>query len=245
MNPTDATSVAPINANLEASALIVAAGHSNRMRGQDKLFAEIDGRPLLYYTLAAFEACAAIRHVMLVLSYESAEHALSLLREHNFHKVDGTCLGGERRQDSVRAGLQAMRACEWVVVHDGARPLVTPSLIETAIQVAEETGAAVAGLPVVDTLKEAAADETILFTVSRERLWAAQTPQVFRYAMLFEAHEQPHLQASDDAGLIEKMGGRVRLFLGSPQNLKVTTPDDLAVAEALLRLRHSSGRAGG
>ena len=220
-----------------ASAIIVAAGRSSRMGGPDKLFALLDGRPLLYYAIAAFERCPAINHITLVLSEESAGPALDLLRSACFDKVDGTCLGGSRRQDSVQAGVRAMRACEWVVVHDAARPLVTPELVDAGIAAAQETGAATAALPVVDTLKEAASDGTILWTVDRERLWAVQTPQVFRYDLLLAAHEQEGVDATDDAGLVERLGARVYLYPGSRQNLKVTTPEDLAIAEALLRRR--------
>jgi 2-C-methyl-D-erythritol 4-phosphate cytidylyltransferase len=225
----------------EATAVVVAAGRSSRMGGVDKLFASLGGRPLLYHTLAAFEDCAPITHIMLVLSEDSAEPALDLLRSTRLSKVDATCLGGVRRQDSVRAAVQAVRACDWLVVHDAARPLVTPELIEAGILAAQETGAASAAVPVTDTLKEAASDGTILWTVSRERLWAVQTPQVFRYHLLLAAHEQGGTEATDDAGLVERLGVRVRLFAGSRQNLKVTTPEDLGIAEALLQLRR--GRA--
>jgi 2-C-methyl-D-erythritol 4-phosphate cytidylyltransferase len=228
----------------KASAIVVAGGSSRRMGGVDKLFARVAGRPLLHHTLAAFEACAAVNHVMLVLSLESARAGLQLLKTGGFRKVDGTCVGGVTRQESVRAGLTALRACEWVVVHDAARPLVTPALIECGILAAETTGAASAALPVNDTLKEVASDQTVLWTVAREHLWAVQTPQVFRYELLLEAHERENLEASDDAGLVEQSGGRVRLYRGSPANIKVTVPDDLEVVEALLLRRRSGlGRA--
>lgn len=222
-----------------ASAIVVAAGRSSRMRGADKLFVDLDGRPLLQHTLAAFEACGAINHVMLVLSLEAADRALRLLRTARLSKVDGTCAGGDRRQDSVRAGLQALRACEWVVVHDGARPMVTPQLIEAGITAAQATGASSAGLPVVDTLKEAASDSTVLWTVPRDRLWSVQTPQVFRYDLLCAAHERDDLEATDDSGLVERIGVRVQLYPGSAWNLKVTTPEDLVLARAILMARQT------
>jgi 2-C-methyl-D-erythritol 4-phosphate cytidylyltransferase len=225
---------------VRASAIIVAAGSSQRMGGIDKLFASVGGRPLLHHTLSAFEACESVNHVMLVVSLESAPQALKLLKNGRFQKVDGTCAGGATRQDSVRAGIGALRACEWVVVHDAARPLVTPLLIENGIAAAQETGAATAGLPVTDTLKEVGSDDTILWTVARERLWAVQTPQVFRYELLLRAHERENLVASDDAGLVEQIGGRVRIYRGTGTNLKITTPEDLALADALLQ-RRSSG----
>ena len=207
------------------------------MGGIDKLFAEIDGRPVLYHTLAAFEACDQIDRIVLVLSLDGAERALRMLETSGFRKVTGTCRGGDRRQDSVRAGLEALRACDWVVVHDGARPLVTPDLIRQGIEAAQATGASTAAMPVVETLKEVASEGTVLWTVSREHIWAVQTPQVFRYSVLLTAHERQDLEATDDAGLVERTGGRVRVYHGTAANLKITTPDDLAIAAALLRAR--------
>jgi 2-C-methyl-D-erythritol 4-phosphate cytidylyltransferase len=207
------------------------------MGGVDKLFAPLDGRPLLAHTLSAFEECEHINHVTLVLSLESAERALALLKKEGFRKVDATCVGGDHRQDSVRSGLEALRACEWVVVHDGARPLVTPQLIDDGIAAAQETGAASAGLPAVDTIKEVASDNTVLWTIPRDRVWTVQTPQVFQYALLCSAYERESLEATDDAGIVEQAGGRVCIYPGSVQNLKVTTPEDLVLAGAILRLR--------
>jgi 2-C-methyl-D-erythritol 4-phosphate cytidylyltransferase len=223
----------------QAGAIIVAAGHSTRMKGIDKLFIELDAIPLLCHTLLAFEACRLIDHITLVLSLDAAEPALAMLKRYGLKKVDATCIGGDRRQDSVRAGINTLRACEWVVVHDGARPLVTPRLIAEGIEAAQETGAATAAIPVVDTLKEVASDGSILWTVPRERLWAVQTPQVFRFEVLRDAHERDDLEATDDAGLVERMGVRVRVYSGSVWNLKVTTPEDIALASSLFRLRRT------
>jgi 2-C-methyl-D-erythritol 4-phosphate cytidylyltransferase len=220
-----------------ASALVVAAGRSSRMGGVDKLFAELGGLPVLARTLLAFEACQQINHVTLVLALDAAERALAMLKTLRLAKVDDTCIGGEHRQDSVRAGLRSMRACDWVVVHDGARPFVTPQLISEGLAAAQETGASTAGLPAADSLKQVGSDGTVLWTIPRDQVWTVQTPQVFRYALLCQAHEQEDLPATDDAELIERAGGRVRVYPGSVGNMKITTSDDLATAEALLRLR--------
>ena len=144
------------------------------------------------------------------------------------------CPGGPRRQDSVRLGLEALPECRWVVVHDGARPLVTAALIEAGLAAAAETGAAIAAVPLADTLKEAAEDGLIRRTLDRRNLWAAQTPQVFEYELLREAHRLAQGEATDDAALVEALGRRVKVFPGSPRNLKVTTAADLALAQALL-----------
>ncbi|MGQ9573540.1 MAG: 2-C-methyl-D-erythritol 4-phosphate cytidylyltransferase [Dehalococcoidia bacterium] len=220
-------------------AVIVAAGRGERMGGRDKLFAVVAGKSLLAHTLAAFEVCPAVDKVVLVLSVDSMERGRRLIAEGGFAKVVDLCPGGERRQDSVRNGLTALASCQWVVVHDGARPLVTAELIERGLEAAKETGAAVAAVPIRDTIKEVEPSGVIGRTLSRSQLWAAQTPQVFRYDILCEAHQRAKGEVTDDAALVEKLGYQVRVFEGSPDNIKVTTPADLALVKALL----AQGRA--
>lgn len=224
-----------------AAAIVLAAGESRRM-GEDKAMLHVVGRPLLSYVLTAFEACSLVDQVVVVLSALNAPDVLPLLRA--FPKVVRTCMGGRRRQDSVRAGLQTIAPREWVVVHDGARPLVTPELIAAGLAAARETGAAVPALPVVETLKEAGADGLVRRTVTREGLWAVQTPQVFRYDLLLRAHNAALEDVTDDSALVEAIGGQVRLYPGSRTNIKVTTPEDLAIVEALLKARRRSPARG-
>jgi 2-C-methyl-D-erythritol 4-phosphate cytidylyltransferase len=221
-------------------AIIAAAGRSERMGGRDKLFAVVGGKPLLAHTLIAFDACRGVDRVVLVLSPENIERGRELVAEAGFGKVAAVCQGGERRQDSVCNGLEALASCQWVVVHDGARPLVTAGLIERGLEAAKETGAAIAALPIADTVKEVEPPGLIGRTLSRGQLWAAQTPQVFRYDILREAHQRAQGEATDDAALVEKAGYRVKVFEGSSRNIKVTTAADLAIVEALL----AQGRAG-
>jgi len=223
----------------EVGAVVVAAGRSVRMGGLDKLFAPLGGRPLLARTLTAFQECAAVRRVVLVLAADNLTRGLALAEEEGLSKVRTVCLGGRRRQDSVWEGLEALGPCAWVVVHDGARPLVTPQLIEEGLAAARETGAAVCALPAPDTVKRVDEQGRVLHTLDRRRLWLVQTPQVFRYDILREAHKRSRRAATDDAALVERLGYRVRVYLGSPRNLKVTTPEDLALAEALLKSQTS------
>ncbi|MBI2329211.1 MAG: 2-C-methyl-D-erythritol 4-phosphate cytidylyltransferase, partial [Chloroflexi bacterium] len=143
------------------------------------------------------------------------------------------CPGGERRQDSVAAGLSRLSNCHWVVIHDGARPLVTIDLIERGLAAASETGAAVAAVPVTDTIKVAGDDLIVQGTPPRRNLWAVQTPQVFRFDMIAEAYRQAKDEVTDDARLVEQLGYKVRLYMGSYGNIKVTTADDLAIARVL------------
>lgn len=220
----------------EVVAIVAAAGRSLRMGGPDKLFAPLGGRPLLARTLAAFQHCPAVDRVVLVLAAESLAAGLALAEKEGLSKVRTVCPGGRRRQDSVREGLEVLSTCAWVVVHDGARPLVTPQLIEEGLAAAQETGAAACALPARDTVKRVDAQGRILRTLDRHRLWLIQTPQVFRYDILRQAHQRSRRPATDDAALVERLGHRVQVYPGSPRNLKVTTPEDLALAEALLRL---------
>jgi 2-C-methyl-D-erythritol 4-phosphate cytidylyltransferase len=220
---------------VNVGAVIVAAGRGRRMQGVDKLLAPLAGRPMLAHTLAAFQACAAVQRVVLVMAADRLEEGRELVRAHGLDKVAAVCAGGERRQDSVRAGLDALGPCQWAVVHDGARPLVTPRLIEDGLAAARETGAAICAVPLSDTLKRVSESQEVERTVEREGLWLVQTPQVFRYDLLLGAHRRATVEATDDAALVEAMGGRVRVYMGSPRNIKVTTPEDLALAEALVR----------
>ena len=212
----------------------MAAGSGRRFGEGDKLFAPLAGRPLIAHSLMAFEVCRLIDRVVLVLTEENLERACRLVDAAGFDKVAVICPGGPRRQDSVRLGLEALGECRWVVVHDGARPLVTAALIEAGLAAAAETGAAIAAVPLADTLKEAADDGLVRRTLDRRNLWAAQTPQVFDYELLREAHRQADGEVTDDAALVEALGRRVKVFPGSARNLKVTTAADLALAQALL-----------
>ena len=214
-------------------AVIVAAGSGTRMAGADKLFTEIGSRPLLARAVAAFQDSAAIARIVLVLSPEILDRGHALAKQYGFTKVSAVVVGGPRRQDSVRLGLEALGPCDYVAVHDGARPLVTPDLIERGIEAARETGAAIPALPIVDTVKEAGPDGIVLRTLDRSRLWAVQTPQVFRYDLLLRAHHVMSADVTDDAAMVEGLGESVRLFPGEPWNIKVTLPENLAMVRGL------------
>jgi len=215
-------------------AIIAAAGRGQRFGEGDKLFAPLAGRPLIAHTLMAFEVCQAVNTVVLVLAEENLERGCRLVDTTGFDKVAVICPGGPRRQDSVRLGLEALPECRWVVVHDGARPLVSATLIEAGLAAAAEMGAAIAAVPLADTLKEVTGGGLITRTLDRRNLWAAQTPQVFDYELLREAHGRAQGEVTDDAALVEALGRRVRVFPGSPRNLKVTTAADLALAQTLV-----------
>jgi 2-C-methyl-D-erythritol 4-phosphate cytidylyltransferase len=204
------------------------------MGGVDKTFVPVLGKPLVVHTLSHFQASPRVREVVLVLAAEEVARGKQLVREHHLSKVSRVCAGGERRQDSVRNGLEALQPCHWVMVHDGARPCLDQQLLERGLEAVQETGAAVAGVPVKDTIKVVSPQRTVLDTPSRATLWAAQTPQIFRYDLLLEAHQKCTQTVTDDAAMVESLGHPVKMFLGSYENIKVTTPEDLVLVEVLL-----------
>jgi 2-C-methyl-D-erythritol 4-phosphate cytidylyltransferase len=221
----------------KTGAVIVAAGSSERMSGTDKMFAVLDGKPVLARVIEVFQACDRIGDIVVVLNQQNLEEGKRLVSEGKWSKVKDVCEGGKRRQDSVLNGLNCLGECDWVVIHDGARPLVTAELIENGLDTAEETGAAIAAVPVTDTIKMAADNLTIQGTPPRQSLWAAQTPQVFRYDIITNAYRKLKYEVTDDARAAELMGGSVRIYHGSNDNIKITLPEDLAVAEILLKKR--------
>ena len=204
-----------------AGVVIVAAGSGRRMAGDDglpvdKVFLPLMERPLLAHTLSAFEECHSVAEIVLVLGEHNLEKGRELANHESWSKLTHICLGGERRQDSVKAGLERLSGCEWVMVHDGARPCVTAELAEAGLACAWETGGAVPVVPLSDTVKRLDSHGSIVETPPREELWAVQTPQVFRADLLRQAYELSLDGATDDASLVERMGHTVGTFPGSP-----------------------------
>jgi len=224
-----------MNNQQKVGAVIVAAGESQRMGGMDKVFATLGGEPLLLQATRAFQECPLINQIVVVVNAKNIEQCRQLVAGEGWSKVTDVCPGGRRRQDSVAAGLKLIKNCEWVVIHDGARPLVTLDLIERGLAAARETGAAVAAIPVTDTIKVAGEDRIVRETPPRQNLWAIQTPQVFRVDIIIEAYQRANGDVTDDASLVEQSGYKVKLYMGSYDNIKVTTPDDLTLAEVLWR----------
>ena len=214
--------------------VVVAAGRSTRMGGTDKTFARIHGIPLVVHTLRRLACSQAVDRIVLVVAEDSVVRAQALVSNHGMHKVAAVCAGGERRQDSVYAGLLALGECRWVAVHDGARPCLTDDVLDRALEAVENWPAAVAAVPVKDTIKVVGDGNVITGTPDRSTLWAAQTPQVFDYGLLMRAHQTAAHDYTDDAAMVEALGQSVRIFMGSYENLKVTTPEDLAFVSQLL-----------
>jgi 2-C-methyl-D-erythritol 4-phosphate cytidylyltransferase len=227
---------------MKTVAIITAAGYGKRM-GQPKQFLEIGGKPILEWTLSVFEATEAIDEIILVVNEEDVERA----KKFSFTKLKEVVAGGRERQDSVYNGIKALpEDAEIVAVHDGARPFVSSEIIEKAIAEARKEGAVVVGVPISDTVKKVDSRKTSTSSVesltvesslNRQELWAAQTPQVFKKDIILRAYREglgKH-QVTDDAMTVEKLGIPVKMVMGSHRNIKITTPDDLNIAEAILK----------
>ena len=219
-------------------AVIVAAGSSQRMGGQNKLLLPLAGAPVLAHTLRAFEKCAAVRDIVLVCREQDILPYTELARSYGIGKLRTVTRGGDSRTASVLAGLRAAPAdAALVAVHDGARPLVSEAVITEAVCAAAEHGAAAPVVPVKDSIKRIA-DGTIAADVPRDTLAAVQTPQVFRRELLLRALEDATRSGrsfTDDCAAVEAMGQAVQATHGSYENIKITTPEDILVAQALLQ----------
>ena len=204
-----------------------------------KPYLELAQKPILAHTIQRFERNSAVDAIFVIVDQaDFNECHATVLGPYAFTKVQKLVEGGETRQMSVYNGIRALSAdVDFVIVHDGVRPFVTDEVIFACLAAADECGAAVAAVPVKDTIKIANTDGFIVETPAREQLWAVQTPQVFRKSLLEEAHQAAQAQqltATDDASLVEQLGFPVKLVKGSYANLKITTPVDLQIAEVLL-----------
>lgn len=227
---------------MHVTAIVPAAGAGVRFGGlAPKQYLPLAGLPLLAWTLKALAASGRVDCLILVAPPGQEARCRAEVLEPCGLSVDQVLAGGADRQASVCAGLAGASAdTDLILVHDGARPLVTPEIIRTAVQAAGTEGGAVVAIPVTDTIKVADLEGRVAETLPRGRLWGAQTPQVFRAAWLREAHQRALVdgfRGTDDSVLVERLGYPVRLVPGSPENLKITTMADLARAEHILRGR--------
>ena len=231
--------------------VVAAAGSGTRMAGMDKVFAPLRGKPVLAHCLDVFQGSETVEVVALVLGEANVLRGRQLVEARGLSKVVAVTSGGARRQDSVRIGLEALAGAGitagYVAVHDGVRPFVDDAMIERGLDAAVKTGAAVAAVPVNDTIKEVGPDGVVADTPDRSRLWSAQTPQVFTADLLEKAHREIRRDVTDDGVMVELIGGRVSVFEGSSENVKITTPEDLLLAELIAadRAGDSTGTADG
>lgn len=222
-------------------ALIAAAGKGKRMNTRiSKPFIPIFGKPILAYTIEKFEKCKLIDKIYLTVNSEEKELcSRNVIIKYNFSKVQELVDGGETRQDSVYNGLKALdKDTDIVVIHDGARPLIEETLIRDSIEKAKKYGAAIAAIPIKDTVKKSENNFFINKTLNREEIWRAQTPQTFKYDLILPAYHKAYKDkylATDDAAILERYGHKVKLIIGSEENIKITTPFDIIVAENFLK----------
>lgn len=218
----------------EVIALVLAAGKGQRF-GSDKIFVTLQKKPLLAWSVDVFNSCSRIDGIVIVGNASNLERIEGLAKKRAWDKLYSICEGGVRRQDSVLNGLKAIVDCEWVIIHDAARPFISEDIILSGLTAARESGASIAAVPVKDTVKIAGPDGYILSTPPRDDLWIAQTPQIFRFDIISKAFELIDSDVTDDAMVVEKAGYHVKLFMGSYQNIKVTTKEDLYLARLIAR----------
>lgn len=232
-----------MNTKNDTSVIIAAAGSSTRMNGTDKLLSLLDGIPVLVHTLLAFEGCESVAEIIVSARESDLENIRRLAESHHVTKLSAVVAGGNTRQESVVNGLHKVsKETAMLCIHDGARPLVLPEKIEKVIADARVFGGATLGVPVKDTIK-IVSDGIITDTPHRPSLFAVQTPQVFKKKVYFEGvnFAQAHsLDFTDDCQLCEAVGAKVYVTVGDYSNLKITTPEDLLFAEAILSGREAS-----
>lgn len=235
-----------ISEKIKVSAIIAAAGCGRRMGGNYKQFLLLDDKPLVIYSLEVMEKSPLITEIILVIPLEKQEYCeQEILYRSCLSKLKCMVAGGPYRQDSVYNGLQAVESGkkeDIVIVHDGVRPFLTERMIERTVGAARKYGATTVAVPVRETIKEADDRGIVVRTLDRTALWTIQTPQAFHYSLLRDAHDKARSEgyrATDDAVLVERMGIRPVLVMGSYDNIKITDHEDLALAEAILRRQKS------
>ena len=226
------------------TAVILAAGLGKRMQaGHNKQFIEICGQSVLTHTLTVFAQIPEIAKIILVVRAGEEDTCRNMIPEIAESKTV-LAIGGKERQDSVHNGIRAITwECEYILIHDGARPLVTEEVIRRTLLAAQNSGAAICAVPVKDTIKQADSDGNVLATIPRESLWAVQTPQVFRADLIRRAYENAYVHnhyGTDDASLVEYLGEKIKIVTGDYENIKITTPEDIPTAEQILQKRQQT-----
>lgn len=219
------------------TAIILAAGVGSRMNLRYNKVLHVITKPLLWYTIEAFEKNDTVDEIVVVASHADRGAIEEIVREAGFSKVQGVILGGQTRQASSYEGVQWAEKSSIVLVHDGARPFVTDDVITQCVRTTEKLGGCVVAVPAKDTMKLVTQDNFVKETLDRSQLWSAQTPQTFRRDILWEAHKSAldeGFQGTDEASLVERIGKKVKIVEGRYTNIKVTTPEDLVLAEKII-----------
>lgn len=218
-------------------AVIVAAGEAQLKGGFDRILADLGGKPVLGHAIAAFEGCPAVDEIIVVINQSKLQRAWNLAKEQGWSKLTKIVSGGARRQDSVLAGLQEVGDCDWVMIHDGSRPLVTTEQIMDCLDAARTHGAAILAVPTRDAVKMVNSEHVVRATMDRASIWLTQTPQCFRKDLILEAYRDAFGDISDDSVLVERLDHPVRVCMGAYTNMKINAPEDIDLALAVLRQR--------
>ncbi len=220
------------------TAVLLAAGRGYRFRSKiPKPLARIERQAMIVYSLSVLSRHPRIKEIIVVANKRNSKQIAVHLAQYRIKKVRYIVLGGARRQDSVAHALAVMDAStDLVLIHDAARPFLDKRVVSALIKEALESGAAIAGVPVKATVKRAGLRLDVKETLDRRGLWEIQTPQVFKKELILEAYKKfNHLDVTDDAMLVEKLGKKVRIVMGSYNNIKITTPEDLVIAKAIAK----------
>ena len=226
------------------SAIVVAAGKSKRFKGKvSKVLAKIDSKPVIYYSLLVLNRHPEINEIIVVSSPGNLKAITAIVKRYKINKAKHIVLGGKERKDSVLEGLKSLgQDSDYVLIHDGARPLINNDIVSSVIAAAKISGAAVVGVQIKPTIKRVDSSLWVKETVDRDGLWEIQTPQVFSKNIILKAYSRfGASKVTDDAMLVEKIGIKVKLSPGSYNNIKITTLEDLIIAEAILKEIKSRG----
>lgn len=230
---------------MKYTVVLPAAGSGKRMKAnKNKLLLELFDKPIFIYTLEIFQRDPNCKSIWLAVKEDEQSLMEKFVTEYGITKVKGFAAGGAERQDSVRACLEMIPACEVVLVHDAARPFIDAEVISRLAKEAADSGAAIAGVRVKDTIKKAESG-VITETVERENLWIIQTPQAFKYSLIKEAAtaaSEAGFLGTDEAMLVERLGHPVKIIESNYENVKMTTPDDLIYGKAILESRRQEGQ---
>lgn len=220
------------------TAIVPAAGAGRRFeRSTGKTFVNLGGVPLLIHTLRRLQSIELITEIIPVLREDEIEKGIEMIDTHEVKKIKRVVPGGDERQDSVYNAIRLLEKGDLILIHDGARPIFPIGLVERLVQAIRGVDGVVPAIPLKDTLKVVDDSDVVVSTANRERFRAIQTPQVFRFEIIRKAYEKAYVEgyrATDDAALVERIGGRVKVIAGSPFNIKITTPEDFEIVKFLI-----------
>lgn len=220
------------------TAIVLAAGKGERLKSKTpKPLVRINAKPVVIYCLQTLSSCPEIKDIIVVANSKNKRELIVQIKRYGIKKVRNLVLGGRRRQDSVRQGLEAIdNRTDLVLIHDAVRPFIDKETVSGLIKAAKKSAAVILGVPVKATIKKVDESQVVEKTLNRNSLWEAQTPQVFRKSLIRQAYRKcQDTEASDDATLVEKIGSKIKIIPGSYNNIKITTPEDLILAEAIAK----------